>query len=588
MFKGLIFFFRLGWTYDKRYVLWNILNQLLSSLLPIAASLLPKFIIDELTGAQDVRRILLYIALFPGYTLLAGVFSSYFFHDGFVRRCRVSARFDEELHRRLARADLRQLENPAFRDMKEKAMKFLTCDWHGFGYLLDCALKIIGQCVTLLGVTAIICSLSPWMALAFAALSLISVRFEGRMRRRAFALSETVVGDQRRWMYCASLFEDMKFAKEIRLNRLSGWLLDRERRDIASVNSNLQTQHRLFFRSDALTAAFTFVQQTVSYVLLAFRALNGLIGIGDFTMYTGAVTAFGSALRSVAGSLAEISAYDMYYDRLDEFLSLPETIEESGSLPAPKENLRIEFINVGYRYAGSEKWALRHINLTLEPGEKLSVVGENGSGKSTFAKLLCRMYDPNEGEIRIGGVDIRTIAIGEYLSLLCAVFQDFQLFAAPLRDNIALGTEASDEQILHALDQVGLSGFVNSLPRGLDTHVDRLFDQNGVIPSGGEGQRIALARALIRNAPIVLLDEPTAALDPRAEYEILHSFHRLTEGKTAVYISHRLSSSRFADRIVVFHEGCIAECGTHNELTALDGRYAGLFRMQAQFYTEIP
>jgi len=168
------------------------------------------------------------------------------------------------------------------------------------------------------------------------------------------------------------------------------------------------------------------------------------------------------------------------------------------------------------------------------------------------------------------------------------VFQDFQLFAAPLRDNIALGTEASDEQILHALDQVGLSGFVNSLPRGLDTHVDRLFDQNGVIPSGGEGQRIALARALIRNAPIVLLDEPTAALDPRAEYEILHSFHRLTEGKTAVYISHRLSSSRFADRIVVFHEGCIAECGTHNELTALDGRYAGLFRMQAQFYTEIP
>jgi len=276
----------------------------------------------------------------------------------------------------------------------------------------------------------------------------------------------------------------------------------------------------------------------------------------------------------------------MYYDHLDEYLNVPMRLRTGTQLPPPAGQHRIEFRSVSFRYAGAEKWALRRISLVLEPGEKLSIVGENGSGKTTFAKLLMRLYDPTEGEILLDGVDIRRIDCDRYMELFSAVFQDFQLFSMSLRDNIALGLPVSDEEILHALDQVGLSGFVRSLPRGLDTHIDRLFDENGVIPSGGEGQRIALARALIRNSPLILLDEPTAALDPRAEYEIYQGFDSLTKGKTAVYISHRLSSSRFCDRIVVLHGGEIIECGTHDELISLAGRYAELYRMQAQFYTD--
>lgn len=584
MFKGLLFFFRTGWKYDKRYILWNILSQLLSSLSPILAALMPKLIIDELMGARQPERIIFCAAAFAGWALLSGALSSFFTHDGFIRRCRVSNRFDAEQHRRLALADLERLESPAFRDMKEKANKFLTCDWHGFGYLLDCALKIIGQSITLIGLTAVIASLSPWIVITFSLLAVGSVWFEGKTRKKALALAQTVISNQRKWMYYSSAFEETKFAKEIRLNRLAHWLLQKERTEVECCTETLKNQHDLFIRADAITAASTFVQQCVSYVYLIRQVLANIIGIGDFTMYTGAVTAFAGALRQIMNSIVEIRAYDMYYDHLDEYLNVPMRLRQGECLPLPKGCRRIEFRNVSFRYAGAEKWALRHINLILEPGEKLSIVGENGSGKTTFAKLLLRLYDPTEGEILLDGMDIRRIDCDQYTELFSAVFQDFQLLAMSLRDNIALGLPVSDDQILHALDQVRLTEFVRSLPRGLDTHIDRLFDENGVIPSGGEGQRIALARALIRNTPVILLDEPTAALDPRAEYEIYQGFHALTEGKTAVYISHRLSSARFCDRIAVLHEGRLAEYGTHDELILLNGRYADLYRMQAQFY----
>ena len=585
MFKGLFFFLRFGWKTDKRYVLWNVFSQLLSSLTPVLAALAPKFIIDELMGAGRTDRLILYAALFAGYAFCASSLSSFFFHDGFIRRCRVNNQFDAHQHERLARADLERLESPAYLDMKEKANKFLTCDWHGFGYLLDCALKIVGQSITLLGVAAIIASLSPWIVLSFAVLSVISVWFEGRMRRKALSLSESVILNQRKWTYFTSVFEGTEFAKEIRLNRLGEWLLHKERAEVEKCAETLKSQHSLFARADFLTAAATFVQQAVSHAWLIRQALAGFIGIGDFTMYTGAVTAFSGALRQVMNSIVEIRAYDLYYDHLDEFLHVPETLR-TGRLPLPAGPHAIELKDVGFRYPGAEKWALRHVTLTLRPGEKLSVVGENGSGKSTLTKFLMRLYDPTEGAVYLNGRDIRTIRYDCYMDLFAAVFQDFQLLAMSLRDNIALGKPVSDGEILHALDQVGLGSFAANLPRGLDTHIGRLFDENGVLPSGGEGQRIALARALMKSAPVIVLDEPTAALDPRAESEIYQGFHRLTEGKTALYISHRLSSARFCDRIAVLHEGRLTEYGTHGELMRQNGRYASLYNMQAQFYTD--
>lgn len=584
MLKGLCFFLKNGWKYDKRYVLWNLLKQLLHSLIPIFTALMPKFIIDELLGAKRPEKLFWYTGILLGYTLIACALSAYFSWDGFTRRCRVNTEFDLALHRRLSLADFEKLENPDFLDMQEKAKKFLYCDWHGFGYLLDCALNILGQLFTLAGIAAIIAAINPLIVLLFILLAALGTLAEGRAKRAAMRLSEEVSADQRRCMYYAGLFEDFHYGKESRINGLGDWLIGRERVFSENANRNICQQNNGYICSGLLRAVFTFIQQCAAYLYLLYQAAAGLISIGSFTMYIGAVTAFADSLRSVMDSLMEISAYDFYYDRLEQYLSVPASLRESGHSPLPKGEHRITFQNVSFCYPGQTGDALQNISLTLQPGQKLGIVGENGAGKTTFVKLLTRLYDPTDGKILLDGMDIREIDYEQYMSLFSAVFQDYKLFACSLKENVALALPAEDARIERLLRQAGLGEKLDKLNKGIETAVYKNFDETGFEPSGGEGQKIALARALYKDAPIVVLDEPTAALDPRAEYELYQQFNELTGGKTAVYISHRLSSAKFCDKIAVFDGGRICEYGTHEQLLRLGGKYAELFSMQAQFY----
>jgi len=585
VFKGFLFFLHYGWKYDKLYVVWRFLFQIVNSVMPLAAALMPKMVIDELMGKGRLDYLLLYIGIFAGYALVAGALSSYFSLDGFTRRCKVDAAFHSMLYERLSLSDYEHLESPSFRDMQEKAEKFLTCDWHGFGYLLDCALNIIGQSITLMGLIAILSALNLWFVALFAFLALLSAYVEGRAKKRAMALSHEVVADQRRWMYYAGVFKDSKYAKESRINGLGRWLLEREKHFSARSIQNIKKQNDAYIQSGIIRAGLTFLQQGAAYGYAVFQVLSGALGIGSFTMCVGAVSSFAAALRKMMDSVVEIRAYDFYYDALDEYLNMPRRLRMGARHPKERAEHTIEFHNVGFRYAGTEKWALRHVNLSIKGGEKLSIVGENGSGKTTLVKLLCRLYDPTEGEILLDGTNIRELDYDGYMTLFSAVFQDFQLFDLPLRDNIALNQPMKDEKMWEALEKVGLKERIKMLPKGLDTSVGREFDEEGFLPSGGEAQKIALARALYRNAPIVILDEPTAALDPKAEYELYCAFDRLIQGKTAVYISHRLSSCRFCDRIIVLEKGSIAEYGDHDSLMKSGGKYAQLYQLQAQFYT---
>ncbi|MBQ8396579.1 MAG: ABC transporter ATP-binding protein [Clostridia bacterium] len=584
MFRGLLFFIRQGWRYDKRYILWLILDQLFSALLPVVATLMPKLILDELLGEARPAHLGASVAALAGYTLISTALCHYFRMDGFTRRCCVAAEFDHDLHRRLAEADFAHLEDPAFLDMQEKAKKFLYCDWHGFGYLLDCAVGIAGRCVTLAGMTAIMATLNGWIVLLFTVLALVSALAEGRARRRAMALSLGVSADQRGVQYYSTLFEDFGYGKELRLGGMSEWMLARERGYVTRVNDNLAAQNGHFIRAGAVGAACTFVQQCAAYAYLVAQVIGRGMSVADFTMYLGAVTAFAAALRGVMQAVGEIRAYDLYYAHLDRYLAVPATLRGGTQVP-PAGAHTIEFRDVGFRYPGSAVWALRHLNLTLRPGEKLAVVGENGAGKTTLVKLLTRLYAPTEGAILIDGIDAREIDCACYASLFATVLQDYCLFAFSLGENVALAQPYDAARIERVLRQVGLGGKLDSLPRGIDTPVYRRFDEDGFEPSGGEGQKIALARALYRDASIVILDEPTAALDPRAEAELYRRFDELVGGKTAVYISHRLSSARFCDKIAVLDRGELVEYGGHEALMEAGGKYAELFAMQAQYYT---
>lgn len=585
MLKGFAFFLKQGWKYDKKYVLWLFLLQLVNAVTPLSAALLPKMVIDELTGFKRMPMLVAYVLLFAGWMLLSGALSSFLSKDCFTRRCRVDAAFGFEMHEQLALADFSNLEDPAFSDMQAKAKKFLTCDYHGFGYLLDCGANILGQALTIAGLIAILSTMDGWFILLFAGLAVLASLIESAAMKKAMSLSMDVVRHSRRWTYFAELFEQAKYGKEIRMNGMLSWLLKREKHVVAQANESIARQNRCYAVSGMKRAALTFVQQGVSYGVLVGKVLAGSLSIGSFTMCISAVASFADAMRGLMDRLTEIRAYDLYYAQLDEYLHIPQLLRQGKRLPVPHQAHRIELRNVGFRYPGAEKWALRHVDLVIEPGCHLALVGENGSGKSTLIKLLCRLYAPTEGQILMDGVDIQHYDYDQYLAQFATVFQDFQLFDCSVRDNILFGSTMDDSRLDQVLDQVGLSAAIAALPHGKDTTVGRRFDEDGFEPSGGEAQKIALARALCKDAPCIILDEPTAAMDPRAEYELYHSFSQLTNGKSAIYISHRLSSCKFCDVIAVLHQGSLIEYGTHDALMAQGGAYAELYQLQAQYYS---
>ncbi|MBQ7052364.1 MAG: ABC transporter ATP-binding protein [Clostridia bacterium] len=586
MLKGFRFFLEQGWKYDKVYILWLFLLQIITAISPIAAALLPKMVIDELAGLQRMEHLVVYVLVFTGWICLSNGLTVFLTKDCFTHRCRVDTAFGLEMHERLAKADYANLESPDFKDIQEKAKKFLTCDYHGFGYLLDCGASILGQMITIAGLIAILSTIEIWMMILFAGLAVIASLIESKAMRKAMTLSMDVVKHNRRRIYYAELFEQARYGKEIRINSMSRWLLEREKQVADKADENTALQNHYYIVSGLKRAGLTFIQQGVSYGILISKVLTGSLSIGAFTMSISAVASFSAAVRNLMDLLTEIRAYDLYYDQLDEYLHIPQLLCTGKHKVISKKKCRIEFCNVGFRYPGSENWALRHIDLVIDSGERLALVGENGSGKSTLIKLLCRLYVPTEGVILMDGVDIQEYDYDQYLEQFSAVFQDFQLFDCSIRDNILLGKAMNRDRLEEIIEQVGLQSKVASLPEGIDTIVGRRFDEAGFEPSGGEAQKIVLARVLCKNAPVIILDEPTAAMDPRAEYELYHRFDSMIRDKTAIYISHRLSSCRFCHRIAVLHQGYLVECGNHDTLLAKHARYAELYNLQAQYYTE--
>ena len=331
------------------------------------------------------------------------------------------------------------------------------------------------------------------------------------------------------------------------------------------------------------------LSELFSYLLVLYHAVKGVFPVGGVIKYVGYLTNFTGSVGELFFAVDDLRTDIPYLENYLAFFDLPDDTYQ-GSLTVEKRSDRkfeISFRDVSFRYPGAEDDALKHVTLDLKVGEKLAVVGRNGSGKTTFIKLLTRLYDPTEGEVFMNDFNVKKYGHREYLSLFSVVFQDFKLLALPLGNNVAASDVWNAEKAERYLEEVGFGERYRELPKGLSTPLYKNFDEDGVIVSGGEAQKIALARALYKDAPIVVLDEPTAALDPIAEAAIYESFDSIVGGRTTIYISHRLSSCRFCDRIAVFEEGRLCQLGTHEELLAdEEGVYAKLWHAQAQYYAE--
>ncbi|MCD7812791.1 MAG: ABC transporter ATP-binding protein/permease [Lachnospiraceae bacterium] len=325
------------------------------------------------------------------------------------------------------------------------------------------------------------------------------------------------------------------------------------------------------------------------YAFTCLKAWGGAFDVGSVTQYVGAATAMGGNIYALLQVYGEMKTNTGYMERIFTYLDLPNAMYQ-GSLTTEKRSDRqyeVEFRDVSFRYPASESWALRHVSMKFQIGRRLAIVGENGSGKSTFIKLLCRLYDPQEGQILLNGIDIRKYNYRDYMDIFSVVFQDFQLLSQPLGNNVAGSMTYDEAKVRKALTDAGFDDRLKTLPDGLKTQLYKDFTEDGIEVSGGEAQKIAIARALYKDAPFIILDEPTAALDPIAEAEIYSKFNDISGDKTAIYISHRLSSCKFCDEIAVFHEGAIVQQGTHEELLAkASGKYYELWHAQAQYYLE--
>lgn len=589
MLKGILFLLKLYYKYSKRSLVYLFVYTIMYALLPLASIVFPKFIIDELMGGQRVPVLIGQVILFLLIVLFGGTGTQFFQTKFFLKGLDVAKQFQIQLNYLMYEADLQNIESPEYLSLKNKAERFINADGNGFGGVLRKASTIVSNALTLVGLISIISYLNIFVLLIFVILVLITSLFQSRVKKANISLDLERPEQERKLAYDSALFSEMKYAKEIRINSMGKWLVRRFGERYNILNSFYKKMEYNSLKLQMFTNVVSFIQQGIAYGYLIYSVIEGYFGIGSFTMYLNAVNSFSGSMMSLMEGVVDLLRFGDYYTAVADYMDVPKRQREQGlhlpiSIKVPPE---IEFCHVSFRYPGQDKDVLHDINIKITPGEKLSIVGENGAGKTTFIKLILRLYQPTEGNILLNKRNIQDYDFDEYVQIFSAVFQDYALFSMSLRQNIVLHDDnEEDKKIREIMISNGLGEKLELLENGLDTQIYKNFDESGFEPSGGEGQKIALSRAVYKDTPVVILDEPTAALDPRAEYEIYQNFHILVQGKTAVYISHRLSSAKFCDKIAVFRQGRIVEYGTHLELYQRKGLYYELFELQAKFYLE--
>lgn len=399
---------------------------------------------------------------------------------------------------------------------------------------------------------------------------------------------DEIAGYDKELIYLVTKTESIKLAKDIRIFGLAPWLNGIYTSTRRMAEAFAARRERIYAWSCLVDVVLQFARNGIAYSYLIHRTLTDGLAASEFLLYFTAFTGFSNWVTGLLSEFATLHKESLGLSVIQEYIHLPEQFRFEGGVPIPKaESYELKMENVSFRYPGTEKDIIRNMSLTLHPGEKVAVVGLNGAGKTTLVKLFCGFYDPDEGRVLLNGMDIREFNRQEYYDLFSAVFQEMSVLDVTVAEQVAQTVENIDlVKVADCLDKAGLTSRVEKLPSGLQTHVGKIAFLDGVEFSGGEMQRLVLARALYKDGPILILDEPTAALDPIAENDIYIKYHEMTRGKTSLFISHRLASTRFCDRILFLQDGVIAEEGTHEQLLASEGGYAKLFHIQARYYQE--
>ncbi len=583
-------FFKLVWRASPALTITNALLRIVRSAIPVAILYVAKLIIDQIVeisnhSSESSQNYL--------WQLVAVEFGLAILSDGLSRATALvdsllgdlfSNYTSIQIMQHAAILDLDQFEDSTFYDKLERARQQTV----GRTILLSQILSQIQDLITMGFLAAGLIVFNPWLILLLFIAVLPAFMGESYFNNKTYSLSRRHTPERRELDYIRFLGASDETAKEVKIFNLSGFLVDRFRQlsgKFFKDNKELAIKRSLWGTAFSLLGSVGYYG---AYVFIISKTIAGKLSIGDLTFLAGSFRQLKSLLEGILSRFTTVSQGAIYLKDFFDFFNIQPKIKlSSNARPFPEKIQQgFTFENVGFKYATSERWANRHLNFTLHAGEKLALVGENGAGKTTLVKLLARLYDPTEGRILLDGYDLREYDLTQLHQQVGIIFQDYLRYQMTVSQNIAVGNideKENRELIINSAKQSMADFLVERLPGKYDQALGKRFNQ-GVELSGGEWQKIALARAYMKSAQLLILDEPTAALDARAEYQVFQRFSELTKGKTAVLISHRFSTVRMADRILVLDQGELLEEGSHVELLNKKGRYAELFSLQAMGY----
>jgi ATP-binding cassette subfamily B protein len=579
---------KIAWKNGKRVLLFCVLTALLEVLLNLLQLYVAPQVLSQVEQRASVGKLLVTIGLFTAGLFLVQGFKEYISLNTLFPRVDVRSAIIGMVARKCNATSYPNTLNVSFIKLREKA--YLSCQGNDqatehIWQTLTMLLKNIGGLIVYLTILSRMDAVLLLAVIATCVAGFLVSRYTNNWRYAHRDEDETYYQKK---LYLRTKAESVELAKDIRIFGLQNWL-----------NELLDQIHDLYFAfnlrcervevlADLTEAVLTMARNVIAYVYLIHMALRDGLSVSEFLLYFTAVTTFTAWVMGILQELSALHKESLDISRVREFLDFPEPFrfDEGEDIP-PAGGFELKLENVSFRYPNTETDAIHGLNLTVHPGEKLAIVGLNGAGKTTLVKLLCGLLDPTEGRALLNGKDIRDFDREKYYDLFSAVFQEFSVLDVTVAEEIAQTTVDIDyDRIADCVEKAGLTAVIEKLPKGLQTHVGREVHLDGVLFSGGQTQRLMLARALYKDGPILLLDEPTAALDPIAENDIYRKYSEMTQGKTSLFISHRLASTQFCDRIIFIADGGIQEEGTHDSLLALGGEYAKLFAVQSRYYQE--
>ncbi|MCL1935580.1 MAG: ABC transporter ATP-binding protein/permease [Defluviitaleaceae bacterium] len=602
MFRGVSFIISFCNRHNKKFIPLVFLANILKGLTPFISIIIPGIILDEIIGQSRLEILILYILILCFGNFFSTWFSSYISIIADRQKKILYNKFTLNLSENIMKTDFLHLESSSFLNSKEKAYKFIFGDGRGFMAIIDDFSNMVSNLITVIGLIGIISLLNVWVGLVMIFVIAVSSYFDYKYQKDIIDINMEKVQVERNASYFSHIIENFQYGKEMRIFNLNSWITNKYKKVLEELyNFNFKAS-KIVMKSYSVKLIVQLVENLFRYLYLIFSVISGSITVGNFTIYLNAMNSVSSAFKSLSNNYVKILSQEKYYDEFDKFIKLPITIDNNSKFRLEKnfEIESIEYKNVSFTYPNQTNPVLKNINLKIDKLEKIAIVGENGAGKSTFIKLLVRLYEPTEGNIYLNGMNIRDIDYNDYSKLFSTIFQDYKLFSFSIRENIALfqdyklfsfsirenialeeDKDINDGSIIQSLKDSGLYRKINSLQNGIYTNIYKIFDNNGIELSGGELQKLALARSLYRNSKVIVLDEPTSSLDPNSEIQMYNNIGNLIKDKIAICITHRLSSTKFCDKILVLHKGIVLEYGTHSELVNNKGMYYNLYNAQA-------